>query len=53
MIVQVEIVSKHFETLTNNVRFVIYDENKTKLDLSVCDGVNIRINYKIKKDEKF
>ena len=52
MIVQVEIVSKHFETLTNNVRFAIYDENKKKLDLSVCDGVNIRINYKIKKDEK-
>ena len=51
MIVQVEIVSNYYITLTNNVQFAIYDENKKKLDLSVCDGVNVRINYKIKNKE--
>ena len=50
-IVQVEIVSNYYITLTNNVQFAIYDEDKKKLDFSVCDGVNVRINYKIKNKE--
>ena len=52
-IVQVEIYSKNNKTLTNNVQFAIYDENKKKLNLSLCDGEKIRINYKMKKKEYY
>ena len=49
-IVQIEIYSDNNKTLTNNVRFVIYDENKKKLNLSGCDGEKVKINYKMKNN---
>ena len=48
-IVQVEIYSNNDKTLTNHVKLAIYDENKKKLNLSVCDNEEVRINYKTKK----
>ena len=51
VIVQLEIFSNSIQTLSNNVKYAIYDENKKKLNLSVCDGVKVRINYEI-KDKK-
>ena len=34
--------------MTNELEYAIYDENKDKLDLSVCDGINIKMNHQIK-----
>ena len=47
---QVEIFSNNQKTLTNNVKFAIYDENKNKLNLDVCKDEKVIINYKIKKN---
>lgn len=46
-IVQVEIYSNNSRTLTNNVKYAIYDENKNKLNLSVCKNEKVGINYKL------
>ena len=43
---QIEIESKIENSLTNKVEYAVYDENKTKLDLSFCE--KIIINYEIK-----
>ena len=50
-IVQVEIYSNNIKTLTNNVKFAIYDENKNKLNLSVYKDEKVIINYKLKSIE--
>ena len=50
IIVLLEIFSDNSKTLTNNIKLVIYDENKKKLNLSVCDGEKVKINYKMKKN---
>ena len=52
IIVLLEIFSDNSKTLTNNIKLVIYDENKKKLNLSLCDGEKVKINYKMKKTMK-
>ena len=44
-ILQVEIDSNDENTLTNIVKYGIFDENKIRLNLSICE--NIKVNYKI------
>ena len=44
---QIEIESKITNSLTNQVEYAIYDENKNKLDLSICSDTKITINYEI------
>ena len=34
------------QMLINNIEYEVFDENKTKLDLSVCEKEIIKINYK-------
>jgi hypothetical protein len=46
-IYQIEIDNTDERSLTNNVEYVIFDENKTILDLSVCDNTKIDIYYQI------
>ena len=45
---QTESETSSDRTLTNKVQYVVYDENNTQLDLSVCSTEQIRINYAIK-----
>ena len=45
---QTESETSSDRTLTNKVQYVVYDENNTQLDLSVCSTEQIRINYVIK-----
>ena len=47
-ILQIEIDKNTENSLTNQIEYVIYIENKTKLDLSYCNGLRIKINYEIK-----
>ena len=47
-ILQIEIESNNDKSLTNQVEYAIYDENKNKLDLSYCSDVKIKVNYEIK-----
>ena len=44
---QIEIESKIKNSLTNQVEYAVYDENKIQLDLSVCGDTTIKINYEI------
>ena len=44
----IEINKKDEQALNNQVEYAIYDENKNKLDLSKCENLTIKINYKIK-----
>ena len=46
-LVTLEIYKKNKKSLTNQVEYEIYDENKNKLDLSVCDNEEIEIHYRI------
>ena len=48
-ILQIEIERKNEKALTNQIEYEIYIENKTKLDLSYCNNVSIKIKYEIKK----
>ena len=47
---QVEIFINDKSTLTNQIRYGLIDENKKKLDLSICENEYIKINYKIKNN---
>ena len=38
------------KTLNNQIEYAVYDELKNKLNLSVCENVQITINYLIKND---
>ena len=38
------------KALTNQIEYAIFDGNKTKLDLSYCKNVEIKIKYEIKDD---
>ena len=49
-ILQIEIDKMNDKALTNQVEYAIYYENKTKLDLSICKNVQIKINYDIKNE---
>ena len=50
---QTEVTSSNNKSLTNKVQYVVYDENNTQLNLSVCDNQKIEINYAIKNDSNF
>ena len=45
-IVQIEINNNNEQILNNQIEYAIYDENKNRIDLSLCK--NIKINYEIK-----
>ena len=49
-ILQIEIDKMNDKALTNQVEYSIYHDNKTKLDLSICKNVQIKINYDIKNE---
>ena len=42
-----EIYKNDEKSLTNQVEYAVYDNNKQKLDLSVCANDKIEINYAI------
>ena len=44
---QIEIVNLIENSLINNVEYAVFDENKDRLDLSVCENEKIEINYQI------
>ena len=46
-IYQIEIDNPNDQMLINNIFYEVYDENKTKLNLSVCQNETIEINYEI------
>jgi len=50
---QTETTSSNNRSLTNRVSYVVYDENNTQLNLSVCENQKVRINYAIKDDSNF
>ena len=49
-IMQIEIKSSNENSLTNQVQYAIYDENKNQLNLSYCENVQIKIDYGIKNN---
>ena len=49
-ILQIEIDKIDEKTLTNQIEYAIYDEDKTKLNLSYCKNVEIKITYEIKDE---
>ena len=46
-VIQMEIYKNDEKSLTNQVEYAVYDNNKQKLDLSVCANDKIEINYAI------
>ena len=44
---QIEITNPHEQSLINNVEYAVFNENKERLDLSVCKDEFIIINYQI------
>ena len=44
---QIEIDNLNQQSLINHVEYAVFNENKTKLDLSVCENEFIEIKYKI------
>ena len=44
---QIEINKLDDNSLTNQVEYELFDENRTKLNLSVCSNEQIKINYGI------
>ena len=44
---QIEIDNQNEQTLINNVEYAVFNEDKVKLDLSVCENEKIEINYQI------
>ena len=45
---QMEINNKNEKSLTNKVEYQVYDDNKTLLDLSVCNNLTIQVFHAIK-----
>ena len=45
---QFEIDNKKDNSLINKVEYQVYDDNKTLLDLSICNDSNIQIFHAIK-----
>ena len=45
-----EISNKNSRSLTNQVEYQVYDEQKRQLDLSLCNNTNIKIFYGIKNN---
>ena len=47
---QMEINNNKDKSLTNQVEYQVYDDNKTLLDLSLCKDINIEITYAMKEN---
>ena len=47
---QMEIDNKNEKSLVNQVEYQVYDDNKKRLDLSLCDDTNIKIVYAVKNN---
>ena len=47
---QIEIKNENEKSLVNNVEYQIYNENKTLLDLSLCNDNNIQVFYSLKEN---
>ena len=47
---QLEIMNKNDKSLVNQVEYQAYDDNKTLLDLSICNNEDIQIYYSIKQN---
>ena len=47
-ILQIELENENSKSLINQVEYQALDNNKTFLDLSICDNVNIKVIYSIK-----
>ena len=48
---QMEIYNNNEKSLVNTVEYQVYDDNKTLLDLSICNDTNIKIFYTVKGDQ--
>ena len=49
-ILQIEIDKKNEQSLTNQVEYAVFDEEKRKLDLSYCKNVSIIVYHEIKNN---
>ena len=49
-ILQLEIDNKNDNSLVNQLEYIIYDENKNKVDLSVCKNISMQQYLKLKND---
>jgi len=49
-VIQIEIYKYEDKSLTNQVEYAVYNDQKIKLDLSVCENDKIEINYAINND---
>ena len=50
---QTEVTSSNSQSLTNKVQYVVYDENNTQLNISICESEQIKISYAIKEGSDF
>jgi hypothetical protein len=50
---QLEIMNKNDKSLVNQVEYQAYDDNKTLLNLSICNNEDIQIYYSIKQNSSF
>ena len=50
---QTEVTSSNNRSLTNKLQYVVYDENNTQLNLSICEDQKIQINFAIKENSSF
>ena len=51
-VIQIEIYKYDEKALTNQVEYVVFDDKKQKLDLTVCENDKIEINYAISNKTK-
>ena len=49
-ILQIEIDKMNEKALTSQIEYAIYDKNKTKLDLTSCQNLEIKVTYDIKNE---
>ena len=47
---QLEMVDNKEKSIVNQVEYQVYDDNKTKLDLSICNDSNIQIFFALKEN---
>ena len=45
-----EIKNNNEKSLVNQVEYLVFDENKTILNLSLCNETNIKVFYAMKSD---
>ena len=50
---QLEIMNKNDKSLVNQVEYQAYDDNKTLLNLSICNNEDIQVYYSIKQNSSF